>query len=93
MIDQPTQALYASELVKNTVAVDDADCAAVSAMFTVMLDVVEELAPRMQITVSDHADLAGEQCFQDTVVHRWRDSSRLEPAEWTDTDPSDATEG
>ncbi|KQU55300.1 hypothetical protein ASG84_23005 [Rhodococcus sp. Leaf278] len=63
-----------------------------SAMFTVMRDVFEELAPRMQITVSDHADLAGEQWFQDAVVHRWRDSSRLETAEWTDTGPSDATE-
>ncbi|OZC57162.1 hypothetical protein CH289_04580 [Rhodococcus sp. RS1C4] len=92
MIDQPTQPLYPPELAKNTGAVDYADCAAVSAMVTVMRDVLEELAPRMQITVCDHADLAGEQWFQDAVVHRWRDSSRLEPAEWTVTDRSDATE-
>ncbi|CCQ18152.1 putative uncharacterized protein [Rhodococcus sp. AW25M09] len=92
MIDQPTQAFYPSEIAKNAGAVDDADRAAVLAMFTVMRDVVEELAPRMQIIVSDHADLAEEQWFQDAVVHRWRDGTRLVPAEWTDTGPTDATD-
>lgn len=54
---QPTQAFYPSDAAKNEGTVDDADRAAVLAMFTVMRDVVETFAPRLQIVVSDHADL------------------------------------
>lgn len=82
IIDQPTQAFYPSDTAKNEGAVDDADRAAVLAMFTVLRDVVEALAPRMQIIVSDHADLADEAWFQDAVRHRWRGGNRLIPTEW-----------
>jgi hypothetical protein len=51
MIDQPTQAFYPSDTAKNEGTVNDSDRAAVLAMFTVMRDVVEALAPRMQIIV------------------------------------------
>lgn len=92
MIDQPTQAFYPSDTAKNEGMVGDADRAAVLAMFTVMRDVVESLAPRMQIIVSDHADLADEAWFQDAVRHRWRGGLRLIPTEWledeTPQDPS-----
>jgi hypothetical protein len=82
MIDQPTQAFYPSDTAKNKGTVNDADRAAVVAMFTVMRDVVEALAPRMQIIVSDHADLIDEAWFQDAVRHRWRGGVRLIPQEW-----------
>jgi hypothetical protein len=72
MIDQPTQAFYPSDTAKNEGAVDDADRAAVLAVFTVMRDVVQALAPRMQIIVSDHADLVDEAWFQEAIRHRWR---------------------
>ena len=97
MIDQPTQAFYPSDTAKNEGTVDDADRAAVLAMFTVMRDVVEVLAPRMQIIVSDHADLVDEAWFQDAVRHRWRGGIRLIPTEWledeNDEAPSSADEG
>lgn len=82
MIDQPTQAFYPSDSAKNAGIVNDTDRAAVLAMFTVMRDVVEDLTPRMQVIVSDHADLADEGWFQDAVRHRWRDGDRLIPTEW-----------
>jgi hypothetical protein len=81
MIDQPTQAFYPSDTAKNEGIVDDADRTAVLAIFTVMRDVVESLAPRMQIIVSDHADLVDEAWFQDAVRHRWRGGIRLIPSE------------
>ncbi|WP_319446907.1 DUF3732 domain-containing protein [Mycobacterium sp. RTGN8] len=82
MIDQPTQAFYPSDTAKNDGIIGDADHAAVLAMFIVMRDVVESLAPRMQIIVSDHADLVDEAWFQDAVRHRWRGGVRLIPNEW-----------
>ncbi|QXC46845.1 DUF3732 domain-containing protein [Rhodococcus qingshengii] len=81
MLDQPTQAYYPSDAAKNAGQVADADRTAVLALFTVMRDVVEELAPRMQIIVSDHANL-DEQWFQDAVQHEWRNGVRLVPLDW-----------
>ena len=52
------------------------------ALFTVMQEVIDELAPRMQIIVSDHADLVDETWFQKAVKHRWRGGARLVPTEW-----------
>lgn len=93
MIDQPTQAFYPSDTAKkNAGTVDDADRAAVLAIFTIMRDVVQRLAPQMQIIVSDHADLTDEPWFQQAVVHRWRNGIRLVPTEWIadNTEQSDS---
>ncbi|MCW2772657.1 MAG: hypothetical protein JWN91_983 [Nocardioides sp.] len=65
MIDQPTQAFFPSDAAKNSgQVVKDADRDAVLAMFTLMRDVVDELSPKFQVIVSDHADLE-EEWFQD----------------------------
>ncbi len=82
MIDQPTQAFSPSDVEKNAGTVNDADREAVLAMFRAMRDVAEELAPRMQIIVSDHANLVDEAWFQDSVEHIWRGGEALVPAEW-----------
>lgn len=87
MIDQPTQAFYPSDAAKNSGAVNDADREAVLAMFQVMRDVVNELAPRMQVIVSDHADLVDEAWFQDAIEHYWRGGTKLMPVEWIDSGP------
>lgn len=84
MLDQPTQAHYPSDADNETgQPEDDADRIAVRAMFELMRDVVEELAPRFQVIVCDHADLP-EQWFRDAVRHRWRGGAKLIPAEWLD---------
>lgn len=81
MIDQPTQAFFPSDVAKSSGSVNDADRDAVLAMFILMRDVVEELKPRFQVIVSDHADL-DEDWFQDAIVHIWRDGVKLVPADW-----------
>ncbi|MEV0047673.1 DUF3732 domain-containing protein [Nocardia rhamnosiphila] len=86
MIDQPTQAFYPSDIARNAGAVADTDRQAVLAMFTVMRDVVNELAPRMQIIVSDHANLVEEQWFQEAVRHQWRHGIRLVPTDWIESE-------
>ncbi|WP_223885585.1 DUF3732 domain-containing protein [Nocardia colli] len=86
MIDQPTQAFYPSDIAKNAGAVDDADREAVLAMFVVMRDVVNQLAPRMQIIVSDHVNLVEEKWFQDAVRHHWRGGVRLVPMDWIEAE-------
>jgi phage shock protein A len=93
MIDQPTQAFYPSDVAKNAGNVDDADREAVLAMFTVMRDVVNELAPRMQIIVSDHANLVEEDWFQDAIEHYWRGGTRLVPSAWLEETEVDAEQG
>lgn len=82
MIDQPTQAFYPSDVEKNAGTVNDADREAVLALFRAMRDVVEVLAPKMQIIVSDHANLVDEPWFQDSIEHIWRGGEALVPVEW-----------
>jgi energy-coupling factor transporter ATP-binding protein EcfA2 len=82
ILDQPTQAHYPSE--SDNVSGEpeaDADRIAVRAMFELMRDVVQELAPDFQVIVCDHADLP-EQWFQDAVRRRWRGGEKLIPAAW-----------
>jgi hypothetical protein len=82
MLDQPTQAYYPSEVSRATgLADNDADREAVRRMFSLIRDVVTELAPAMQIIVCDHANLP-EEWFQDAVVHNWRNGTRLIPTDW-----------
>jgi hypothetical protein len=86
MIDQPTQAFYPSDAAKDSGVVGDADREAVLAMFQVMRDVVNELAPRMQVIVSDHADLRDEDWFQEAIEHYWRGGTKLVPVEWIESE-------
>lgn len=85
MIDQPTQAFYPSDAAKDVGVVNDSDRVAVLAMFQVMRDAVNELAPRMQVIVSDHADLVDEDWFQGAIEHNWRGGTKLVPVEWIDS--------
>lgn len=82
MLDQPTQAHYPFE--SDNVSGEpeaDADRIAARAMFELMRDVVQGLAPDFQVIVCDHADLP-EQRFQDAVRCRWRGGEKLIPAGW-----------
>lgn len=82
MLDQPTQAYYPSDVEQQEgVPEGENDRAAVRRMFELMRDVVEELAPGLQIIVCDHANLP-EKWFQDSVRHNWREGRKLIPDEW-----------
>jgi hypothetical protein len=82
MLDQPTQAYYPSEVTRRSgLPSNDADREAVLAMFTLARDVVQELAPELQIIICDHANLPDD-WFQTAVVHNWRDGQKLIPSDW-----------
>lgn len=84
MLDQPTQVWYRSEVDQRTGAPStDSDREAVSRLFRLIYDVVQELAPELQIIVCDHANLA-EDWFQESVVHNWRHGEKLIPQDWID---------
>lgn len=82
ILDQPTQAHYPSEVsLQSGIPENDADSAAVRRIFRLLHDFAEELTPRFQIIVCDHANLP-EPWFQDSVVHNWRGGYKLIPQDW-----------
>lgn len=87
MLDQPTQVFYESkpkavrESIAETGVPADEDHASVTRMFRLLYDFVAQLAPDFQVIVSDHADLAEESWFQDSIAYNWRGDA-LVPADW-----------
>ncbi|MEU6033707.1 DUF3732 domain-containing protein [Streptomyces tauricus] len=82
MLDQPTQVWYRSEVDQAAGTLeDDTDRAAVTRLFRLIHDVARELAPDLQIIVSDHANL-DEPWFQESVRHNWRGGRKLIPQAW-----------
>jgi hypothetical protein len=82
MLDQPTQAYYPSDTtVWSGEPVTDVDRQAVRELFQLIKDVVDELAPALQVVVCDHAFLA-EEWFQDSIIENWRDGRKLIPSAW-----------
>lgn len=82
MLDQPTQVWYRSEVDQASGTLeDDTDRAAVTRLFRLIWDVARELAPDIQIIVSDHANL-DEPWFQGSVRHNWRGGRKLIPQRW-----------
>ena len=54
----------------------DSDRQAVQALSELIHDVVEELAPDLQVIVCDHALLA-DKWFREAITENWRDGRRL----------------
>ncbi len=83
-LDQPTQAYFPSEVPIPKQDVDDLedeDKETVREMFRFIFDVVNELAPNLQVVITDHADLVDE-WYQDSIVERWRGDEKLVPVSW-----------
>jgi hypothetical protein len=80
IIDQPTQVYYPPEKTDNVVEVS-ADEIAVNKMFEFMFNVVESLAPNLQVIVTDHAYLKTDR-FKKSVIEIWRDGQKLIPSDW-----------
>jgi hypothetical protein len=59
----------------------DEDQMAVLQLFKVMADAAAELAPDLQIIITDHADLKPE-WFASAVIERWRGGKKLVPESW-----------
>jgi hypothetical protein len=85
--DQPTQVFFPSDTRGGGALSDiekDEDREAVINMFKWLAEISKELAPNLQIIVTDHADI-DEPWFQDcTVKPKWRGKYALIPHEWVE---------
>jgi hypothetical protein len=82
MLDQPTQAFYPPDVRNATEEeISDADRAAVHALFHWINTVVAELGGRLQVIITDHANLE-DSWFQEAVTENWRGGGALIPADW-----------
>jgi hypothetical protein len=52
-------------------------------MFRLIFDLVEALTPKLQVIITDHADLTAD-WFQAAVVEKWWGGRKLVPVEWID---------
>jgi len=84
-LDQPSQVYYPADrdetLQGSIEQMTDDDRAAVSRMYDLILDVVSDLNPRLQVIITDHADLTDAR-FQSAVIERWRGGRALVPSNW-----------
>ena len=85
ILDQPSQVYYPSEkdseLEGSLDSIADEDKAAVARMYGLIINVTQSLSKRMQVIVTDHADLSHPD-FQDCVRERWRGENALVPRDW-----------
>ncbi len=81
IFDQPSQAFYPPDSRSPRGVMRDADRDAVRRMIQLLADVVTELAPELQIIVTEHADI-DEPWFQARVLEHWGVGGRLVPADW-----------
>ncbi len=90
MLDQPTQVYFPSEPSsdRSLEELADDDRAAVKRLFQYIFDVTGALSPKLQVIITDHADL-NEEWFQAAVKERWRAGVRLVPASWYEALPAE----
>lgn len=82
-LDQPSQVYFPSEkdLEGSMELVSEDDRAAVVRMFRLVFDVVRDIAPGLQVVITEHADI-NEDWYQASVVERWRGGLKLVPEDW-----------
>ena len=82
-LDQPSQVYFPSEMDGDgsleTVSEDDR--ASVLRMFEFVFEVVGNIAPALQVVITEHADIR-EEWFQGAVAERWRAGKKLIPDDW-----------
>ncbi|KTT69575.1 DUF3732 domain-containing protein [Sphingomonas sanguinis] len=84
ILDQPSQAHYPPEKDADDgsiAALADEDKTAVQKLFSLIAEVVREIAPSLQVILLDHADL-NEDWFDAAVIERWRHGRKLVPLDW-----------
>lgn len=81
-IDQPSQVYYPPEKNTNMVEVSSDDVA-VRKMFDFIFNITEDLAPNLQVILTDHAFLNTKE-FQENTIEVWREGKKLIPDEWGD---------
>lgn len=75
-LDQPSQVYFPPEISEA-----DADSQEVRAIYRFVFERVKDLESEMQVIIVDHADI-NEPYFQEAVVEKWWDGTKLVPTEW-----------
>lgn len=85
VFDQPSQAYYPPdrdpELQGSVEEMTDEDRQAVSRMYDLIFNAAAQLAPGLQVIVTDHASLTSSH-FRESIVEIWRGGNALIPKEW-----------
>ena len=83
VIDQPSQVYFPADIdIDGSLnEIEDEDREAVTRMFRLMISIIQDLYPKFQIILTDHADIR-EDWFQKYVRQRWRGGEKLVPEEW-----------
>ncbi|MEV0132268.1 DUF3732 domain-containing protein [Dactylosporangium sp. NPDC050688] len=82
ILDQPSQVYFPPDVKPDEETLEDDDRQSLGRILRLVLDLVEDFAPQIQVMMMDHADLE-EEWFQKSVVHRWRNSDEaLIPRDW-----------
>ena len=86
-LDQPSQVYFPSEMdVDSSLEpVSEDDRRSVLRMFKFVFEVIESIAPALQVIITEHADI-GERWFQDAIAERWRAGRKLIPDDWPRND-------
>ncbi len=82
-IDQPSQVYFPEDRdwMQSSDDTPGEDRQAVSRMYQLALKFIKQLAPSLQIIMTDHANI-NEDWFQDCIIERWREGQKLVPPEW-----------
>lgn len=84
ILDQPTQVHYPKGYKEtHDTKLESNDETADKKMFEFIFNIIQELAPNLQIIITDHADF-NEDYFQKSIVEKWRNGQKLVPIEWID---------
>lgn len=75
-LDQPSQVYFPPE--SNDINVDSQE---IRAVYEFIFERVKALHPDLQVIIVDHADIE-EKYFQEAVVEKWWDGSKLVPTDW-----------
>ena len=82
-LDQPSQVYFPSEMdVDSSLEpVSEDDRRSVLRMFKFVFEVIESIAPALQVIITEHADIS-ERWFQGAIAERWRAGRKLIPDGW-----------
>ncbi len=83
-LDQPSQVYYPPDQdsnLKGELKIDS-DRQAVSNMYNLIFDVVETLSPKLQVIITDHADLKEDKFQKSVIDDKWRNGIKLIPIDW-----------
>ena len=82
-LDQPSQAYYQPDPENEGEKVPiDEDRLAVRKIYDLVFRVVEDCKGKLQVVITDHADLMDSKEFQESVNEKWRGNRALIPLEW-----------